>query len=1090
MAAIIFTDVARSTELLYELGPERYEGVRRRHVAHLRAALHEQGGREVKSLGDGLMAIVPSAAGGVAAAAAMQQRTAAQAQAARIDLRIRIGVAAGDVVEDEGDYYGPAVVEAARLCPAATGGEILLTDLVRRLAGDRPGVGYEAVGPMVLKGIPEPVDVHRVVWSTSRDVEVGSPAMLSGRGAFELVGREAERAAMVQAWDRAAAGERQLVLLAGEPGIGKSRLAADVAGHVHAHGGTVLFGRCDPDGGGPLQPFVLALRQYLTDVLRDAPVELGGHAAALLTVVPELAERSPHLVAPEPSDDPVGDRLVLFDAVAEAFHEIAAGSPLLVVLDDVHWAAAQTVQLLRHLVGWHRDAPLMIVATYRPADVSTELAAVVADASRLDRCLYVAVEELDEGDVLDLLSKAAATDLSAVAEARELALTLREETGGNPLYVTQLLAHLVEAGHLQRVDGRWTRATPVGELRLPESLRDVVLGRISAVGDDVTRLLGLAAIAGARFDALVLEQIDDLDGRFLDVLERATRHRLVEQVGRTLEYRFIHALVRDVVYDELSTLRRARLHDRLAEQLAASPGCGAAMLAHHSLQSAMLGPAQQARAVRHARLAGDEADAAFEFETAARWYGVALEHLAETDAAGSDGEGVERAEILLRLGTAQRRAGIAAFRGSLLEASRIARNEGVVDLLVQATLTNTRGTFADSHGLDADRIEMLRAALTVIPPDDLVHQAELLCSLAMELSVGPGFDDRRRLSDDALELARRSGNQRTLAWVLARRQVAVAHVVTIAERARDVAELVDLAERLDDDLLGFRALHYSVKMALEVGDGPRVESDFARLEAHATSMRQPEPLVWVSRHRATIESIHGNFDAADREMMRSLDLARRVGAPDAALIFASQRFSFRFMQGRLGELAERMAARKGDGWFPAVWAHWSLLNAELGDLDEAADSLQRQHTIDFWDYPNGHVATSGIAAAVLAAARLGDGALVERALPVLDAADGFCIADACYWWGPVAHYQGIARAVLGDLDRAVEHLEAAIRLEHDLEAWPWLARSLAELVRVRRRRGASGDDRVGDEAATEALALAAKLDLAVIPALLETPLAV
>ena len=126
----------------------------------------------------------------------------------------------------------------------------------------------------------------------------------------------------------------------------------------------------------------------------------------------------------------------------------------------------------------------------------------------------------------------------------------------------------------------------------------------------------------------------------------------------------------------------------------------------------------------------------------------------------------------------------------------------------------------------------------------------------------------------------------------------------------DVAELVDLAERLDDDLLGFRALHYSVKMALEVGDG-RAWNRTSPASRPATSMRQPEPLVWVSRHRATIESIHGDFDAADREMMRSLDLARRVGAPDAALIFASQRFSFRFMQGRLGELAERMAARAG-----------------------------------------------------------------------------------------------------------------------------------------------------------------------------------
>ena len=853
----------------------------------------------------------------------------------------------------------------------------------------------------------------------------------------------------------------------------------------------MLFGRCDPDVGGPLQPFVLALRQFLTDVPPDEPVELGGNAAALLTVLPELAERSPHLVAPEPSDDPAGDRLVLFDAVAEAFHEIAAGSPLLVVLDDVHWAAAQTVQLLRHLVGWHRDAPLMIVATYRPADVSTELAAVVADASRLDRCLYVAVEELDEGDVLDLLSKAAATDLSAVAEARELALTLREETGGNPLYVTQLLAHLVEAGHLQRVDGRWTRATPVGELRLPESLRDVVLGRISAVGDDVTRLLGLAAIAGARFDALVLEQIDDLDGRFLDVLERATRHRLVEQVGRTLEYRFIHALVRDVVYDELSTLRRARLHDRLAEQLAASPGCGAAMLAHHSLQSAMLGSAQQARAVRHARLAGDEADAAFEFETAARWYGVALEHLAETGAAGSDGEGVERAEILLRLGTAQRRAGTAAFRGSLLEASRIARNEGLVDLLVQATLTNTRGTFADSHGLDADRIEMLRAALTVIPPDDLVHQAELLCSLAMELSVGPGFDDRRRLSDDALELARRSGDQRTLAWVLARRQVAVAHVVTIAERARDVAELVELAERLDDDLLGFRARHYSVKMALEVGDGSRVESDFARLEAHATSMRQPEPLVWVARDRATIESIHGDFDAADRELMRSLDLARRrrragcgvhlrlptVLVPlHAGPARRARRAHGRTQGGRvvprcLGSLvaAQRRAGRPRRGRrLVAAPAHDRLLG-----LSERA----RRHVRHRRRSPRrGSTCRRRV-----------DGAGAARCSMPPTASASPTPATGGDPSPTTRASAGPCSATSTGLSSTSKQRSASSTTSRRGRGWP--ARS-PSWSRVRRRRGAPGDDHVGDEAATEAAALAAKLDLTVIPALLETPLPV
>ncbi len=1085
--AVLFTDIARSTELMFALGAERNEGVRRRHMAHLREALQEHGGREVKNLGDGIMAVVPSAAGAVAAAVAMQQRTAAQAAAAGLELELTIGVSIGDAFEEHEDWFGPPVVEAARLCQLAAAGEVLIPRVLRDLAGDRPGVVYEAVGPRALKGIPEPVEVFRVCWSPAPGSAFRLPAMLSGHGRYEMVGRDAERAQVLATWDVAARGERRVVLIGGEPGVGKSRLAANVAGNVHAFGGRVLLGRCDREGGGPFQPFVIALRQHLAEVAASgAPVRLGPHAGVLVRVLPELVELGPSLQAPASGDDAAADRLALFDAIADAFHRIAADAPVLLVVEDLHWAAPETIQLFRHLIGWSQDGPLLVLSTFRntDADLQSELGALVAESSRLQRCQHIPLHRLDEPSVLRLLSAAAGEDLSGNAEAAEVAATLYEQSGGNPLYATQLLAHLVEAGILQRSDGRWTATAPADRLTLPESLREVVLGRVTASAAPVQRLLELAAVAGERFDPVLLLQIDDTDGQLLDALDQAVAARLVEQVGSTAEYRFIHALVRAVVLDRLSTVRRAGVHDKLAERLEELGVAEPAYLAHHSAESALLGPPQAARAVRSARRAGDEAMAAFEFLAASRWYEVALSNLAR---ARLD-QPRERAEALLALGVAQRNGGIQGFRETLLEATRVARAAGLTTLQIQATLANTRGTFANARALDEDRIELLRAALAAIPEPDDVDRAQLMCQLAMELCIGPGFEERRALSAEAVRLARETGDAKTVAWVLARREPAVVHIVTIGERAAEVEELARLAEGSDDDQLRFWAMHHSVKIGLELGDRERIENNLARLESLVVAMRQPEPRVLITRDRGTYASVRGRLDEAERATFESLELGEQIGAPDARYIFASQLYSIRFVQGRLGELREAMARSKGPRWIPAVWAGWSLLHAEIGERAEALDSLQAQHDVDFWNYPNGHVATSGIAAAALAAARVGDDTLAVRLLDVLDAADGFCIADVCYWYGPVAHHQGILRSLLGEVDRAVEHFAAAIALERRLEATPWLARSLAELARALGRRHAAGDQSAADEAAAEARSIASSLGLAAIRPLLDEPL--
>ena len=218
-----------------------------------------------------------------------------------------------------------------------------------------------------------------------------------------------------------------------------------------------------------------------------------------------------------------------------------------------------------------------------------------------------------------------------------------------------------------------SRPGPPDQLALPESLREVLIGRITASGSHVERFLELAAVAGERFDPVLLMQVDDLGGRLADALDRAVVVRLVEQVGSSNEYRFIHALVRAAVLERLSTVRRVRLHDQLAERLERMGTTQASFLAYHAAASAMLGPAQAGRATRSARRAGDDAMSAFAYLSAVGWYETVLEHL---PASGLDAPET-RVQALLSLGVAQRSAAIPAFRQTLLDAAALAHDAGL-----------------------------------------------------------------------------------------------------------------------------------------------------------------------------------------------------------------------------------------------------------------------------------------------------------------------------------------------------------------------------------------------------------------------------
>jgi class 3 adenylate cyclase len=459
---VLFTDIVGSTQLATRLGQTAYEHLRQRHFGDLRAAAAAHRGKLVKSAGDGLMFSFAGAADAAAAGAAMQQVVAAERRwPDSPHLQVRIGISAGEVTHDAGDLYGAAVVEAARLCEAAAPDEILASEVVSLLVRGH-GVEIAPGRDLELKGLPGPVRSFLVAWSPAYDGadadRIPLPPLLDGRPEYVLAGREAESSTLGAAWARALGGSRQIVLIAGEPGIGKSRLAAELGRTVARTGGTVLYGRCEEQLGVPYQPFVEAFGHFVAHApgarLRDL---VGPHAGELARLVPEIADRIRGLPPPLRAD-PDTERYRLFTAVAGWLSAAPAAHPLLLIIDDLHWAATPTVLLLRHVVQSVVGARLLIVVTVRDTDTDDrhpayELFAELARVSAVER---LSLRGLDEAGVLSLVEQASGRP--ADAPARLLARRVCAETAGNPLFAGELIRHVRESARRGGGGGRVARA--------------------------------------------------------------------------------------------------------------------------------------------------------------------------------------------------------------------------------------------------------------------------------------------------------------------------------------------------------------------------------------------------------------------------------------------------------------------------------------------------------------------------------------------------------------------------------------------------------------------------------------------------------
>ncbi|WP_460366445.1 ATP-binding protein, partial [Actinocorallia lasiicapitis] len=696
LAAIVFTDMVGSTATRSALGEEAGNTLRRAHDKIVTSEVKEHGGIVVKGLGDGMMAVFSGASEAVEAAIGVQRGVNLQTLRGALPaaLVLRIGISVGEVVWEDGDCFGTPVIEASRLCNAADGGQILAAELVRVLTGGRLGSLYSAIGGLTLKGLAKPLETVEVAWRHSAgDTSVALPAGLRPQGALPLTGRSEERSLLLREWRLATSGDRReegavrAVLVSGEPGVGKTRVIREVAGEVHETGAVVLHGQCDEAMCLPYHPLVTALGEFAAatpdDVLRSVMGPLSGELVRLL---PSLRDRVPELAEPL-KVEPATERYRLFEAVVDLFAAISQFAPVLLVLDDLHWADSQTLLLLSHLARAKEPMRLLVLGAFRDTDIGRDhqLTHLLPDLRRAGRGRRLALGRLDADSVTDLVS--AALDRPVDDDEKAFARHLHAETDGHPFCVEEVLLHLRETGRLASLSGRWAPGARAGfELTIPEGVREVVLQRLARLDDDVQEVLRAASVIGQQFDVGVLASV--VDGGMASVvaaLEAAETAQLVGPViGGANRFRFAHTLIRSSVYEDMPTTRRRWMHRDVGLALEDHEGTEEplAELAVHFGEAAAVGETE--RAIGYARRAGDRAMEQSAYELAAAHYARALNALQL---------GARRSRSLtdlcdLRLARAKAlyRAGDDAYRETAFRAADTARTLDDADRLARTAL--------------------------------------------------------------------------------------------------------------------------------------------------------------------------------------------------------------------------------------------------------------------------------------------------------------------------------------------------------------------------------------------------------------------
>jgi DNA-binding winged helix-turn-helix (wHTH) protein/tetratricopeptide (TPR) repeat protein len=861
-----------------------------------------------------------------------------------------------------------------------------------------------------------------------------------------FIGRTQVMATLQHALATAAGGRGQLVLMTGEPGIGKTRTADELAHLARARQVRVLLGRCyEGEGAPPFWPWVQILRAHLRQVEPAAlPSVLGHTAADIAQLVPELGERLPALARQAPRDDSAHARFRLFESVSNFLDGASRRQPLVIILDDIHWADPSSLLLLQFIARAISDARLLVLAAYRDTDLRPQhpLTHALGDLVRAPHSQRIQLDGLAAEEVARFVEQALGRKPPV-----SLVTAVHQETNGNPFFVTEVVRLLADSGQLD------ARAEVSGPLAVPATARQAIGCRLAQLSPGCQRALQVAAVVGRQFDIATVTRAAPPErapagsrskGRaaVLDALDEACAARIVETTGQTLgAYRFVHALIRETLYDALPTAERTILHRRVGEALEdlhdGDRTAHLTELAHHFGQAALGGDA--GKGLAYAMRAAEHATAQLAYEEAAALYERAL-HL------DSHAERVagRRGELLLALGHNQWRAGdFPRARATFHTAAVVAREDRAPERFARAALGYGGGFRGFTLGVvDPVLIDLLEAALGLLPSHDSALRAQVTARHAVALyDIPKSLARREALSRDAVAMAERIGDTAAHLGALSCRHWATWGPDNLDDRTAVATAMVALAEQAGDPEMALQGHRFRLVDALEVGDVDRVTTDLELCEALAARLRQPYYMWYVFGFRALRAFLDGRFSDSERCSQEALAAGQRAASPNVSQMYGAQMLALRREQGRIVEVEPMLQGLVAQ--FPTV-PSWrcglAYVLSEQGRSDDARVQFDLLATDDFAGIPRDAfwlVALQGLSDVCVLLADRPRAAVLYRLLLPYERRFAVNVVGTCV--SSIARALGSLAALLRRIDDARRHFETALAMETRLGAQPLLA---------------------------------------------------
>jgi DNA-binding NarL/FixJ family response regulator len=835
-----------------------------------------------------------------------------------------------------------------------------------------------------------------------------------------FVGRQQEVETLCAALDAACAGGGRLALLAGEPGIGKTRTALELTAHAERRDARIVWGRChEEEGAPPHWPWMQILRAVAAARNpHDLRADLDTGASDIADIVPDIRARLPDLDPPTRLSDPSGTRFRLFGSIARFLVNASRRQALVLVLDDLHWADVPSLRLLEFLAHEMADSRLLLVGTYRETDLSRRhrLSDTLGALARVPHVVRLHMTGLGADDVRRFVATAA-----GVVPPAWLVSAIHSQTEGNPLFVREVVRFLAQGGHFSKAA---SSAAAPPSIRLPEGVREVIGRRLNLLPPDCNAVLAVAAVIGREFsrDVLLRACQPRTEEAVLEALDEAVAAHIVEESGPGT-YQFAHTPV-------------------LAD------------LAHH-FHAAGLGSGAE-RAIDYATRAGRNANAAHAFEDAINLFQNALDLL---DTLGAD-DPERRCDLLLLLGDAQRKANDYPHALETLRAAAdIARALQLGFVLAEAAYGYADAAWRHTAHLDARSGLLLEEALAALPESALALRVRLMGALARDRLHSDRVEEARAISARSIAIARDLGDPAALATSLSG-MVDVAWDPDETEQALiEADETAAMGERANDLEVAIRGHFRRAFLLLELGDVAAAEAAVATMGRLNARLRQPFFIPWELGSKATLALMRGALAEAEdlirRNMQSQIALQTPITDPVSLLIFTLRR-----EQGRLRELGPVVAMFLRQTTAAATWRPGlALLHVELGDLDAARGLFAGLAADAFATLPrDGRWGTCLMYLAEVCAA-LGDAAnapvLYRLLLPWRTR--NIVMGGGTGCWGAGARFLGLLAATERNWLAAERHFAEALAMNRRGGAHAPLAHTQCDLAGMLLARGDPGD---------------------------------